>query len=676
MGFFGDNMTLKDDIRNIKGVGEKTAAAFSKLNIHNIEQLIHTFPKNYLSYDEPVKISELSEGYRQAVYATVTSYVTVRQVRNLKISTVTISDGSGNMRITWFNSPYIKNVIKKGDYYVFVGEVKNKNNMLVMEMPEYYKMTKYKEIMQEMQPIYSLTAGLSNTVFKKAIKEVRGLICQKEDYLPQEIRDEYMLMELSEAYENIHFPMNREVLINAIKRMAFDEFYSYLTDMNKIKDKNLSLPNRHIVVKGREVAEFVNSLPYTLTKGQQEAIEDILKDMGSDTVMNRLVQGDVGSGKTIVAATALYACALTGYQCALMVPTEVLAKQHFREMSELLGRYGINVRILVGSTPLKEKREIYEQLKNGDIDVIIGTHALIEDKVEFKELGLVITDEQHRFGVNQRKKLSEKGDMTHTLVMSATPIPRTLAMIMYADLDISIINELPRGRKPIKNCVVGTNYRETAHKFIASRVREKEQAYIICPMVGESETVDAENVIEYSNALSDYFGNDIKVGTLHGQMKAEHKNEIMQMFLEGDIDVLVSTTVIEVGINNPKATVMLIENAERFGLAQLHQLRGRVGRGKLQSYCILICGKQNEESMERLRVLENSNDGFYIAGEDLKLRGPGDFFGIRQSGEALFKIADIYNHSDVLKKAQDILKKYGELKHSGTTETDYISPTL
>ncbi len=529
-----------------------------------------------------------------------------------------------------------------------------------MEQAEYYKLPVYAGMQQEMQPVYPLTSGLSNKTFQKAIMATRELICQMDDYVPEEVRAEHSLMELSEAYENIHFPMNQAVLKNAIRRLAFDEFYQFLYDMASMKKTTQLQENLHKIVQGKAVADYISNLPFSLTKGQQQAIEDILADMGGDGVMNRLIQGDVGSGKTVVAAAALLACAKAGYQGALMAPTEVLARQHYEELAEQFAQYDIRTACLVGSTPLKEKRRIYEAIQQGEVDIVIGTHALLEDKVEFKDLALVVTDEQHRFGVNQRKKLSDKGYGVHTLVMSATPIPRTLAIILYADMDISIIKELPKGRKPIKNCVVGTNYRQTAYQFIAGQIAEQSQVYVVCPMVEESETLDVTNVTEYVDTMRANLPAGTRIEMLHGQMRAEEKNEIMKRFSEGEIDVLVSTTVIEVGVNNPNATVMMVENAERFGLAQLHQLRGRVGRGKKQSYCIFINGKESEESMERLRVLENSNDGFFIASEDLKLRGPGDFFGIRQSGDALFELADIYNHADMLQLAQDMLKKYGK----------------
>lgn len=669
-------MKLSDAITSIKGIGDKTSESFARLGIYTIDDLLHTYPRNYLTYGEPVAIKDTSIGDRQSVFAVISSYVDVRKIRSLSITSITVKDASGTMRITWFNSPFLRNVLHRGDSYVFVGTVKIKNGMRVMEMPEYYKQDVYANMRQEMQPIYPLTQGLSNKTIQKAIISTRELICQMEDYIPEDILRENSLMELSEAYENIHFPMNELVLKNAIKRLAFDEFYQFLYDMGTIKKENAKALNNHVIVQGKAVAEFVSSLPYSLTKGQQQSIEDILADMGSEQVMNRLVQGDVGSGKTIVAAASLLACVKQGYQGALMVPTEVLAKQHYEDFVRMFGPLGLRVECLVGSTSIKQKRHIYEALSQGDIDIIIGTHALIEEKVSYKDLGLVVTDEQHRFGVNQRKKLSSKGSFPHVLVMSATPIPRTLAIIMYADLDISIISELPKGRKPIKNCVVGTNYRETAYKFIASQVQEASQVYVICPMVEESDTLDVTNVTQYADTLRGALPSNVRVELLHGQMKADEKNDIMERFLQGEIDVLVSTTVIEVGINNPNATVMMVENAERFGLAQLHQLRGRVGRGKKQSYCIFVNGKESEESMERLRVLENSNDGFFIANEDLKLRGPGDFFGIRQSGEVLFTLADIYNHVDMLKLAQDFLSKYGTTLVPGKQESIGLNHTV
>ena len=655
-------MDLREEITTIKGIGDKTAACFAKLGIHNVGELINTFPRDYIFYGEPVDIKDTKIGVRNVVCGMVYSYVDVKRVRSLKIVTMTVKDSSGTLKITWFNQPYLKNLFHKGETYIFVGEIKIKNNMRVMEHPEYYKPREYESMRQELQPVYPLTKGLSNKTFQKAVRSARSAYLNLKDYIPVEIRNENNLMELTESYENIHFPMNEEILKNAIRRTAFDEFYKFLYELKILKNENIKLSNSHKIIQGKAVAEFIQSLPYGLTKGQQQAIEDILADMGGDNVMNRLVQGDVGSGKTVVAAASLFACAKEGFQGALMVPTEVLAKQHYDELSKLFLRFGIKVSYLVGSTPIKEKRRIYEEISEGSIDILIGTHALIEYKVEFKNLALVVTDEQHRFGVNQRNCLASKGDYPHVLVMSATPIPRTLAIIMYSDLDISVIKELPKGRKPIKNCVVGTNYRNTAYRFIAGQVAEKSQVYVICPMVDKSDTMDLTNVIEYTDTLKEALPPEVVVETLHGKMKADEKNEIMQRFLDRKIDVLVSTTVIEVDINNPNATVMMVENSERFGLAQLHQLRGRVGRGDKQSYCIFINGKEDDEEVtSRLKVLEDSNDGFFIAGEDLRMRGPGDFFGIRQSGDMQFNIADIYNHADMLRLAQEILDKHSDI---------------
>ncbi|MBR1815823.1 MAG: ATP-dependent DNA helicase RecG [Lachnospiraceae bacterium] len=652
-------MDLRDELTNIKGIGDKTASLFAKLGIRNVGELINTFPRDYIFYGEPVDIGKTRVGSRNVVEAIVYSYVEVKRIRSLTLVTMIVKDSSGSMRVTWFNQPYLRNAFHKGDTYVFVGEIKIKNNMRVMEQPEYYKPVVYENMRQELQPVYPLTKGLSNKTFQKAVKASRSAYLEMRDYIPDAVKNEYNLMDITESYGNIHFPMNEELLKNAIRRMAFDEFYKFLYDLAKLKEENVILTNSHKIVQGKIVSDFISTLPYKLTKGQAQAIDDILEDMGGSGVMNRLIQGDVGSGKTVVAAAALLACAKEGYQCAFMVPTEVLAKQHYESLTELFADTGLNIGCLVGSTPMKEKRDIYERIKSDEIDIIIGTHALIADKVEFYNLGLVITDEQHRFGVSQRELLSQKGDSPHILVMSATPIPRTLAIIMYSDLDISVIKELPKGRKPIKNCVVGTNYRNTAYKFIAGQVAEQSQVYVICPMVNTSDSLDVSNVIEYTDTLKTALPANVRVETLYGQMKANEKNDIMQKFMNKEIDVLVSTTVIEVGINNPNATVMMVENSERFGLAQLHQLRGRVGRGEKQSYCIFINGKEDDEEVtERLKVLEESNDGFFIAGEDLRLRGPGDFFGIRQSGDVQFNIADIYNHADMLRLAQEVLRRY------------------
>ena len=655
-------MRLEDNITEVKGIGDKTAATFSKVGVNCISDLIRYYPRSYKIYEQPVSVNSISEGDRAAVFCKIVSGVAVNRGRRFTIVTLSAADDTGSIKMLWFNMPYLRNVLHKGESYVFVGNIKIVGSSRVMEMPEYYTQFNYQKMLSTMQPVYPLISGLTNNMVTKALKEVSWLIDSLPDWLNDDIRREYNVIGLGEALKRVHFPKNREELGEAIERLAFDEFLHFIIDVSKIKENNIRLINGHKVSEEAlsRMAGFEAGLGFKLTEGQKAAVDDIAADMSSDHVMNRLIQGDVGSGKTVVAAEALYLAAVSGYQGAMMVPTEVLAEQHFNELTKLFKPYKLKVGLLTGSLAAKDRRLIYERLKNGEIDIIVGTHALITEKVEYKNLGLVITDEQHRFGVKQREKLGLKGDMPHVLIMSATPIPRTLAIILYADMDISVIKELPAGRKRIKNCVVGTDYRPSAYKFIRNEVANGHQAYVICPMVEESESVDAENVVNYADELAAQLGSSVRVKYLHGRMKESEKNEILQDFISGNTDVLVSTTVIEVGINNPNATVMMIENAERFGLAELHQLRGRVGRGDAQSYAIFINVKKSKESTERLKVLENSNDGFYIASEDLRLRGPGDFFGIRQSGDMDFKLADIYNHADMLRLAQDISIEYGK----------------
>ena len=657
-------MNLTDGIINIKGIGEKTAKGFNSLGIETISDLISYYPRAYKTYTEPVSVSNTAEGDRVAVLCRIVSYVESHKGRRYTITSLSAADDTGSIRMVWFNMPFLRSAFHKGEVYVFFGTIKYKGNMRVMEMPEFFTQFNYEKTMSSMQPVYHLKTGITNGAVTRAIKGVLPLIEALPDYLPEEITEGKGLMSRSAAIKEVHFPENEETLKKALKRIAFDEFLEFLIRIRKLREDTVSLPNRHPITKESIIKRdaFETGLPFKLTQGQRDAINDITHDMQSDYVMNRLIQGDVGSGKTILAAEALLMNSVSGYQGALMVPTEVLAMQHYEDISKLMKPYKLKVRLLTGSMTVKEKRAVYEELKSGECSIVIGTHAIIQDKTEFKNLGLVITDEQHRFGVKQRDRLQEKGDMPHVLVMSATPIPRTLAIILYADMDISVIKELPAERKRIKNCVVGTDWRPSAYKFILSQVKEGHQAYVICPMVEEGEGSELENVMSYAEDLRAVLGEDVRIDYLHGRMKESEKSEILHRFTSREIDVLVSTTVIEVGINNPNATVMMIENAERFGLAQLHQLRGRVGRGSDQSYAIFINVKKSKESMERLKVLEDSNDGFFIASEDLRLRGPGDFFGIRQSGDMEFRIADIYNHADMLRVAQDISIQYaGEL---------------
>ena len=486
--------------------------------------------------------------------------------------------------------------------------------------------------------------------------QTKDYIFQIPEYLPQNILDQYHPMEYNKAIWNIHFPESKNDLIEAKKRLIFDEFFIFISAMHMITSGEDIKEEGYKIGVCKEAKELIANLPYELTGAQKQALNEMAKDMASGKVMNRLVQGDVGSGKTILAIILLLMCAKAGYQGVLMAPTEVLATQHYESFMELLNPYGIKIALLTGSTKAKEKREIYQKIKGGEIDIVIGTHAVIQDKVEYQKLALVITDEQHRFGVRQRESLSLKGEKPHVLVMSATPIPRTLAIIIYGDMDISVVDEVPARRLPIKNCVVNTAYRPKAYAFVADEVKKGHQAYVICPLVEASEETQGENVIDYSKTLMEELPSGIQVGVLHGKMKSSKKNEIMQEFAENKIQVLVSTTVVEVGVNVPNATVMLIENADRFGLAQLHQLRGRVGRGDAQSYCIMINASSAKTAKKRLEILNKSNDGFFIASEDLKLRGPGDFFGIRQSGDLVFALADIYQDAAVLQEASEEVK--------------------
>lgn len=654
-------MELMDRVTSVKGIGEKTAESLGKLGIYTIRDLIHYYPRTYITYAEPVALQDIAADERQAVAVTINSRVEVRKVRGYSIAVVYAKDYTGTIKLTWFNCPFLRNFFHIGDKYIFVGEIKYKNGMYTMTQPEYFTPEKYKDVIKVWQPVYVCTAGITSKTIQKAVKGAVPLIDRLTDYLPADIRAEYDLMDVCSAVKYIHFPDCEQNLKLAMKRVAFDEFYEFIVHMHRLKKQDITKENKMQIAWNPLVTEFIEGLSYRLTNAQMDAVRDIMGDMESEHVMNRLIQGDVGSGKTIVAAIALFACAVSGYQGVIMAPTEVLANQHFKELSSLFEKYGIRTALLTGSMTAKEKRQTYQEIAEHQVDVIVGTHALIQDKVEYDNLALVVTDEQHRFGVRQREKLSKKGGTPHVLVMSATPIPRTLAIIMYGDLDITVIHELPAGRIPIKNCVVDESYRPKAHAFLLSEVRKGHQVYVVCPMVEESEALeDVANVVSYAEDLSEKLCGEASVAYLHGKMSGDEKNQILTEFYEKKIDILVSTTVIEVGINNPNATVMMVENAERFGLAALHQLRGRVGRGNLQSYCIFISGKKSKEVMERLNVLADSNDGFYIAGEDLKRRGPGDFFGIRQSGDLLFKMGDIYKHADMLKAASDVYERYGD----------------
>jgi len=646
-----------DKIKVIKGIGEKTEKVFHKLGIETVQDLIEHYPRGYEEFDRPVPIASIQEGITIAIEASLVMTPKVKKIRNLQIVSTQVKDSSASISLTWFNMPFLQKTLRSGYHYIFRGKVIRKNGILVIEQPGIYQREDYYRLLKVLQPIYPLTEGITNAAISKSIKQVFLELTIAKDYIPKTIARDYQLMDRTKAIKEVHFPKDRESMMKARQRLVFDEFFLYSLALRKLKEKKTVLRTEYRMEERPECDLLIKAFPYTLTNAQLRVWEEIKKDLHGEYVMNRLIQGDVGSGKTVLAILSLLMAVKNGYQTSLMVPTEVLAKQHYKSLTGLLTELGISICLLVGSMTAKEKRETYENIKTHKVDIIIGTHALIQEKVEYDRLGLVITDEQHRFGVKQREALMNKGGNPHVLVMSATPIPRTLAIILYGDLDISIVDELPAERLPIKNCVVDTNYRPSAYRFIDKQVAEGRQTYVICPMVEESEAVEAENVIEYTERLKEALSEKVVVEFLHGKMKPKDKNDVMERFANGEINALVSTTVVEVGVNVPNATVMMVENSERFGLAQLHQLRGRVGRGEHQSYCIFVCGSSSKVAWERLEILNKSNDGFFIAGEDLKLRGPGDIFGIRQSGDLDFKLGDIFTDASLLKAAAEAVKK-------------------
>lgn len=665
-------------LTDLKGIGDKTARLLNKLSVYTAEDLVRLYPRSYDICGKPVLVSEIPEHTGDsliAVDAVVARTPALKRVRNLQILTVTLRDEKGGLlKATWFNMPYLLGSLKPGYRYIFRGRPVFRNGDWVMEQPVLYTMEGYSSQIGIMQPIYPLTRGLSNKIVSKAMQQALDIKELVPELLPAELRRSNELAEINFAMRAIHFPKDMNDYEAARKRLVFDEFFFFMLNVRRMKENNSRQPNLSRIADDARTDEFIKKLPYELTNAQKRTWQEVSSDMNGERLMNRLVQGDVGSGKTIIAVLALMNTVYAGYQGAMMVPTEVLARQQYDDTCAMFEKYGININVslLIGSMTASAKKKERQRIASGEAGIVIGTHALIQAGVEYANLGLVVTDEQHRFGVHQRESLTQKGSSVHTLVMSATPIPRTLAIIIYGDLDISVMNELPSSRLPIKNAVVGTDYRPNAYRFIENQVQAGHQAYVICPMVEAREDGDVmedgrgdtfantnmhatlENVVDYTTMLKKNLPSSINVEYLHGKMKPAVKDEIMERFHSGQTQVLVSTTVIEVGVNVPNATVMLIENADRFGLAQLHQLRGRVGRGAYQSYCIFV-GTSNakKENMDRLGILRESNDGFRIAEEDLKLRGQGDFFGIRQSGDMQFTIGDIYKDANLLKAASD-----------------------
>ena len=649
---------LNTDVRYIKGIGEQRAKALGKLGIATLRDLISYFPRAYDDRTQLRRIADLVPGETAGVAAMVASPPTISHIRRgLDLVKLRAVDDTGTLDVTSFNQAWLKNNLHQGETYVFYGRAEGSLFRRQMSNPVVEPEGR-REITGRIVPIYPLTAGVSQLILSRSIRQ--GLTACADilpDVLPDQVRREHQLCRIEYAYENIHFPESAEALDLARRRLAFEELFLFTIGLERLRQRREVV---HVPPCGSvDMEPFYSALPFTLTDAQRRCVEEALADMRSGTPMNRLVQGDVGSGKTMVAAACVYFCVKNSRQAALMAPTEILAQQHYHGLAPLLENLGIRCALLTGSTSAKTKKSIAAQLESGEIDFAIGTHALITGSVVYQNLGLVVTDEQHRFGVAQRADLAAKGDHPHILVMSATPIPRTLALILYGDLDVSVIDQLPPGRQPVQTFAVTSRYHQRVYNFIRKLVGEGRQAYIVCPMVEENEELPDERkaVTEYAKKLQAEVFPDLKVAFVHGKMKPKEKDAVMAAFAAHETDILVSTTVIEVGVDVPNAAVMVIENAERFGLSQLHQLRGRVGRGKHQSYCILISDNQNEETRQRLKVMTKTSDGFKIAEEDLRLRGPGDFFGQRQHGLPGLKVADLGCDTKLLQEAQEAARK-------------------
>jgi len=651
---YGGSMysVLNENIQFVKGIGPKKAEKMARLGIFTVKDALYYFPRQFEDRSRQKKIFQLEEGEKTGVRVKIDRINSVSR-RKFSITEFYVSDDTGKAKLVFFNKAYLRNTFRVGDIVKVFGSVKN-NLGPVTELHnceiEYDKLDKNTGIIV---PVYSLTAGVGN-------KEVMGMIrnifessdISIDEYLPKWLVDKYNLCGVDFAIKNMHFPEKKENVKIAMYRLIFEELLFLQLGLFTVKGNN-KVGKGIRFQRHNDMDKIEEKLPFKLTRAQQKAYDEIIEDMTSDRIMNRLVQGDVGSGKTVVAQLALANCVLNGYQGAYMAPTEILAKQHMESFKDFFEGTGIRVEVLTGSSTKKEAREILEDLASGQVDILIGTHALIEDRVEFASLGLVITDEQHRFGVNQRGRLTSKSENPDVLVMTATPIPRTLALILYGDLDISIIDELPPGRKPIETLAIEKRKRESYYMSkVRSEIEKGRQVYVVCPLVEESETLDLKSASEVYDELRYDFFKDLRVGLLHGKMKASEKDQVMEAFKNHELDILVSTTVIEVGVNVPNASLMIIENAERFGLAQLHQLRGRVGRGSEKSYCTLIYGSKTEICRHRMAIMEETNDGFKISEKDLELRGPGDFFGTRQHGLPELRVANLFKHMKILRLVQ------------------------
>ena len=646
-------LNLDSSIKYVKGVGEKRAEMFNRLGIFDVDSLLHFYPRKYEDWTQTKSVSESPNGENAVIRATMITPVKEHMIRRgMTLYKCRFSDGENIINVTIFNNKYLAQSLRIYEDYILFGKIEKTFTSASMSSPKIEKA----DIAARIHPIYPSGGKLTSNIIAKVVENALDCTDKIEETLNKEIREKYNLISLDKAIRNIHFPQSAEDTAQARKRLIFEELLTLQLGLLKLKSSKKKENSYEIKINFND--EFKSLLPYKLTNAQNRAIEECIADMGKKNPMNRLLQGDVGSGKTAVGAGLIYTIFKNGYQSALMAPTEILAAQHFESISKMLSATGIRIRLLTGSTKAKEKREIKSDLIDGKIDLLIGTHAIIQNDVEFKNLALVITDEQHRFGVKQRASLANKGINIHTLVMSATPIPRTLGLILYGDLDISILDELPPGRQTIRTDVVDSSYSKRIYKFIKDAVARNEQCYIICPMVEESEDItDLKSAEQFAEELAE---NDFKgyhIGLLHGKMKPKEKENVMNAFSNGDVQILVATTVVEVGVDIPNATIMVIENAERFGLSQLHQLRGRIGRGNKKSFCILISDSKSENSRNRLAVMKHHSDGFKIADEDLKARGPGDFFGEKQHGLPNLKIADMLEDIETLHLAQNCARE-------------------
>lgn len=647
-------------ITQLKGVGEQRQKLFAKVGIHSIHDLMTYFPREYEDRRKVTLIKDLEVGQKVTIKGRICTVPQNVRKGKMIMTRTKLMDESGMIFAVWFGQAYMRNNMRLGEEYYFTGRIQFKYGQMQLNSPDIVPVNAGQAT--SILPLYPLTYKLNQKIVRQMTKQVLSeYLRMQEEFIPEHVLSAYDLQEYQTAIEQVHFPDDYESLHKAKRRIIFEEFFVLQVGLRQLKNIVAETKEGCILKDVEEEKELLKALPFKLTKAQQKVYDEIREDLSSKRLMNRLVQGDVGSGKTIIALLALLRTVKNGFQGVLMAPTEVLAKQHYEGAIELLKTFGINIALLVGSVTKKNKEKIYQGLATGDIDMVIGTHAIIEDKVLFNNLGLVITDEQHRFGVRQRTALSDKNGQANILVMTATPIPRTLALILYGDMDVSVIDELPPGRQVIKTYSVKTTYHDRIYDFIKKEVDQGRQAYIICPMVEEGDNNDLKAVVQYTEYLQKEIFNDYAITYLHGKQKAKEKNRILGDFAEGKTQILVSTTVVEVGVNVPNATVMLIENAERFGLAQIHQLRGRVGRGKHQSYCVLVTDAKNDVTKKRMKIMTESNDGFKLSEVDLQVRGPGDVFGLMQHGLPNFKVANIYEHMDILKEAGEVAKNIVDL---------------